>query len=128
VLDLSLDVSPDGKQVAAFYKEALPTAQWRIAILPIEGGDPAKNFEVQQPLAGIKTLRWLPDGQSIAYVNNPDGVSNIWIQPLDGAPPKQLTNFTSEQIYYFDWSTDGKQFACMRGSFNRNIVLISNFK
>jgi Tol biopolymer transport system component len=126
--ELSLDISPDGKQVAVFYREALPASQWRIAILPIEGGEPSKTFEAQQPLAAVKTIRWLPDGQAIAYVNSPEGISNIWVQPLDGGPPKQLTNFNAEQIFYFDWSPDGKQFACVRGNINRNLVAISNFK
>jgi Tol biopolymer transport system component/DNA-binding winged helix-turn-helix (wHTH) protein len=128
MLDASLDISPDGKQVAAFYREPLPTPHWRLAILPIEGGEPFKTFEVQQPLAGVKSIRWLPDGRTVAYINSPDGVSNIWVQSIDGGQPKQLTNFNSEQILYFAWSPDGKQFACVRGHINRDIVSISNFK
>jgi Tol biopolymer transport system component/DNA-binding winged helix-turn-helix (wHTH) protein len=128
VQELSLDISPDGKQVAIFYRETLPASPWRIAILPIQGGEPSKTFEVQQPLAAVKTIRWLPDGQAVAYVTSPEGISNVWVQPLDGGQPRQLTNFNSEQIFYFDWSADGKQFACVRGNINRNIVSISNFK
>jgi Tol biopolymer transport system component/DNA-binding winged helix-turn-helix (wHTH) protein len=128
LMDASVAISPDGKQIAGFYKEALPTPHWRLVILPIEGGEPSITFEAQQPVPGVKTIRWLPDGRTIAYVNSLNGVSNIWVQSIDGGQPKQLTNFNSEQILFFDWSPDGKQFACVRGYINRNIVSISNFK
>ena len=33
------------------------------------------------------------------------------MQPLDGSKGRQLTKFTSEHIYDFHWSLDGKQLA-----------------
>ncbi|HSE21311.1 MAG TPA: hypothetical protein VLB68_06615 [Pyrinomonadaceae bacterium] len=35
-----------------------------------------------------------------------DGASNIWHQSLDGSLPVQITNFTEDLIYYYDWSND----------------------
>ena len=122
-----LDISPDGKQVAGFYRDMPSSSKWSIAILPFEGGKPLKKFDI--PLTfPPRNIRWLPDGQAIAYINTAEGISNIWMQPLDGSPPKQLTNFQSEEIYYFDWSRDGKQLACVRGYSTSNLVSISNFK
>ncbi len=123
----SLVVSPDGKQAACFFKETPSSLASGIAILPIEGGKPLKTFAVPPTRTGI-ALRWMPDGQSLAYINTTGGVSNIWTQPLDGGEPKQLTNFNSERIFYFDWSRDGKQFGCVRGYSTSDIVLISNFR
>ena len=55
-------------------------------------------------------------------------MDNVWSQPLDGAAPKQLTDFKQERIFAFDWSRDGKQLALARGTLTRDAVLISNFK
>jgi Tol biopolymer transport system component len=54
-------------------------------------------------------------------------VSNIWSQPLDGGPPKQITKFTSGQIFSFDWSRDGKQqLVCSRGTQTTDVILIKD--
>jgi hypothetical protein len=55
-------------------------------------------------------------------------VSNIWIQPTDGSPPRQLTDFKSDRIFSFDWSHDGKWLALSRGPEQRDVVLMSDFK
>jgi hypothetical protein len=39
-----------------------------------------------------------------------------------------LTNFTSDRIFWFDISRDGKQIALSRGTQTSDVVLISNFK
>jgi hypothetical protein len=36
--------------------------------------------------------RSMPDGRGIAYTAGPTG-ANLWVQPLDGSPPYQLTRF-----------------------------------
>ena len=56
------------------------------------------------------------------------GVTNLWIQPLDGGSPKQLTHFTSESFFSFDWSRDGKQLVYGRGMTTSDAVLISDFR
>jgi len=42
--------------------------------------------------------------------------------------PKQLTNFTSDQIAWFDLSRDGKPNLFSRGSTTKDVVLISGFR
>ena len=69
-------------------------------------------------------LRLTPDGRAITYINDRDDVFNLWGQPLDGSPPKQLTNFTSDKIFWFDWSRDGKQLVLARGTITSNAILI----
>jgi Tol biopolymer transport system component len=69
-------------------------------------------------------VRWSPDSQSIAYVNTTGGFSDIWAQPLDGSPPKQLTHFKAEKIIAFDWSPDGRTFAFVRGVETSDVILI----
>jgi Tol biopolymer transport system component len=57
----------------------------KLALIPFEGGEPSKLFDVS---AGAQTapLRWFPDGHALTYIVNRGGVSNIWIQPIDGSP------------------------------------------
>jgi len=64
----------------------------------------------------------------LLYINERDGVSNIWSQPIDGSPPRQLTAFDSNVIYSFDLSRDGKQLAIARGNENSDVILIANDK
>ena len=56
------------------------------------------------------------------------GVSNIWSQPLDGDPPKPLTDFKSDSIFSFSWSRDGKQLVYARGAVTSDVVLIRDSK
>ena len=117
--------SPDGKQIACTYLEQ-PNAQFKFAILPSDGGPPAKTFTFP---VGVKTnLRWTADGRALIYGVTQKGVTNLWAQPIDGSPPKQLTNFASERIFGFDVSRDGKQVALSRGTQSSDVVLISNFR
>jgi Tol biopolymer transport system component len=116
-------VSPDGKQIAflALDEQATPK-RWRNAIIRVDGGPPIKVFDL------ATRVRWTLDGRALTYVGTRDGVSNIWAQSLDGSPPKQLTNFTTDQIFAYAWSRDGKQLACARGNQNSDVVLIKTIR
>ncbi len=117
--------SPDGKQfVCLLFDDA--EGGPKIAIFPSTGGSPIKTFPAPKTIG--TSLRWTPDGQSIAYADSKGGVGNIWTQPVGGGTPKQLTNFTSELIYEFDISRDGKQLVLNRGTRTTDVVLISNIK
>ncbi len=120
-------VSPDGKSIASHYREQR-NSPWQIAIIPFEGGQPTKLLDTPTgPYTG-QAIRWMPDGRSLAYIVTRDGVSNIWSMPIAGGAPKQLTNFTSDQIASFDLSRDGKPTLFSRGATTKDVVLISGFK
>jgi Tol biopolymer transport system component len=115
-------ISPDGKRIACNYLTQ-KDAKWQIAIVPFEGGQP-RFFDPSYH----RPVRWTPDGRALAYPAKNGGVSNIWLQPLDGGKPKQLTDFQDGLIFDFAWSRDGKQLALSRGMVNSDVVLMSNFK
>jgi len=46
---------------------------------------------------------------------------------LSGGDPYPITDFTSELIYNFAWTRDGKQLLVVRGNNVSDVVLISNF-
>jgi len=73
-------------------------------------------------------LRWSADGRALHYTAINNNVTNVWSQPLDGGPPRQLTNFTDGLMATFDWSRDGKLLACSRGMLLRDAVLITDTK
>jgi tricorn protease-like protein len=52
------------------------------------------------------------------------GTDNLWEQPLDNSPARQLTHFTSERITRFRFSPDGTKLAIERGHVESDAVLI----
>jgi TolB protein len=126
-------VSGDGKWIACLYRpDPAKSDKRKIAIIPFEGGQPAKTVDFQramQPEVRDVGIKWTPDGRALAYLDVRSGASNIWSQPLDGGPPKPLTNFDeSSQVLSFAWSRDGKQLAMARGRSKADVILISSFK
>jgi serine/threonine protein kinase/Tol biopolymer transport system component len=126
-------ISPDGKWIACIYfPDPANPGKRKIALVPFEGGQPARTIDFErsmQPGSRDSGFKWTPDGLALAYLDVRKGVSNIWIQPLDGGPPKQLTHFgESDGVVSFAWSRDGKQLAMARGTPVSDVVLISNSK
>ncbi|PYS61944.1 MAG: hypothetical protein DMF74_14890 [Acidobacteria bacterium] len=117
-------VSPDSKLVAYRYRDE--NSPWRIAVAPLEGGEPLKTFDL--PATFGVPLRWTPDGRALAYVDTQKGVSNIVAQPLDGGAVKQLTDFKADRIFWFDFSRDGRQLALSRGTQTSDVILIRDFR
>jgi Tol biopolymer transport system component len=99
--------------------------QPKLAIIVFEGGAPVKTIDLPRSVQPI-AFSWMPDGQSIAYLDNSSGILNVWSQPLAGGAPKQLTYFKSEFVTSFAISRDGK-IATYRWSATRDIVLIKDF-
>ncbi len=124
-------VSPDGRQIAYLYTEAAaPDAPPnRIGIIPFEGGETVKTFEIPSGLGGARTiLHWSRDGRSLLYTVIRNNVSNIWSQPVDGGKPTQVTDFKEHIITACGWSRDWRQLAVARGQIIRDAVLINNAK
>ena len=117
-------VSPDGRHLAAFYRER-NGAPLKLAILPIEGGQPLKIFDVSETIGGYC---WLPDSATLAELETAKGVSNIWGHSINDDKRKPLTDFTNGQIFSFDLSRDGKPTLFSRGQSRSDIVLITGFR
>ena len=123
-------ISPDGKSLACFYRDDQTNSTLALAIIPFTGGEPARVFErvrITEEVSRIPPPRWARDGRTLTYVVTDGSVSNIWLQPIEGAAPNQLTTFKSDRIFAFEWSPDGKQLLIARGSTASDVVLISNF-
>jgi Tol biopolymer transport system component len=112
--------------ISYFYLDEQANNQPKLALMPAAGGEPLKNIELPRTVQPI-AFAWMPDGRSIAYLDNGSGILNVWSQPIDGSAPKQLTNFKSEFLTSFAVSSDGK-IAAYRFSATRDIVLIKGFR
>jgi serine/threonine protein kinase/Tol biopolymer transport system component len=115
--------SPDGKSVLCRYGDPSP----KMALIPSDGGPPARLIDLPE-VAQSNFFQWALDGRGVVYVISRDRVYNLWSQSLDGGPPKQLTSFSSDRIFKFAWSRDGKLLALARGHEGSDVVLISTFR
>jgi Tol biopolymer transport system component len=127
-------LSPDGKTVAYFFKDE-KSLRPQIAIIKFDDGTlvrtidlPLTAFPATYDFLFYRGWHWSPDGRALVYVNTLGGVSNLWSQPLEGGAPRQITNFKSDRILTFAYSTDGRQLALGRGSHTSDAVLISEAK
>ncbi|HEX8710177.1 MAG TPA: protein kinase [Pyrinomonadaceae bacterium] len=114
-------LSPDGKFIAYYHREPEVAARLQIEVIPAEGGAPVKTLDA--PTDG-GLLRWSPDSRALNYIDTRDGVSNLWSLPLETGQPKQLTDWKSDFIFRFAWSSDGKQLAFARGVSMTDLVLM----
>jgi Tol biopolymer transport system component len=119
-------VSPDGKMLASFVWDENPNSSWELGMFSLIDLTSVKTFAVPASLKiSTNKLRWSPDSQALVYVNDVNGVSNLWIQSLDQATPKQLTNFTDSRLLFdFAWSPNRQQLACVRGDIVSRVILI----
>ena len=125
-------VSPDGAFIAYGRSERHGTdARWKFVVQRAEGGRPVKEIDVP-PTYNWEKLGWTPDGRALSYVHNTTGnTQDLYMQPLAGGAPVQLTHFDSVlgSIPHYAWSRDGKKLAITRARYNdSDVVIFSGFK
>jgi Tol biopolymer transport system component len=116
---------PDGKTIfGSYFDEQVSPPKWRAAFIPFDGGPPIKIFDFPP-----KANQWqMIDERTLLYLERNNDVDNLWSRGIDGGTPKQLTKFTSEYIFDFARSRDGKQFALARGVSTADVILIKDFR
>jgi serine/threonine protein kinase/Tol biopolymer transport system component len=124
-------VSPDGTLIVYGKTEGQGAAA-RLRVIVQRLDDQQVLKEVAMPKNEWHQLGWTPNGRALAYVRNTTGsVQNLYMQPLDGGAPVQLTHFDSEPavVAAYAWSRDGKKFAITRARYNdTDAVMFSGFK
>jgi imidazolonepropionase-like amidohydrolase/Tol biopolymer transport system component len=95
---MSLDVSPDGKEIAF-------DLLGDIYVLPIGGGEARA---LTDDVAWQMQPRWSPDGKWLAFTSDQGGGDNIWIMTRDGKDPKQVSKETFRLLNSPDWTPDGE--------------------
>jgi imidazolonepropionase-like amidohydrolase/Tol biopolymer transport system component len=95
---LSLDVSPDGKEIVFDLLGDLYT-------IPIGGGE---AHALTADVAWQMQPRYSPDGKHIAFTSDQGGGDNVWVIDQDGKNPKQVTKESFRLLNSPDWSSDGE--------------------
>src|SRR5262245_61116959 len=94
---LSLDVSPDGKEIAFDLLGDLYA-------IPIGGGEARA---LTSDVAWQMQPRYSPDGKSIAYTSDQGGGDNIWVMDRDGKNPRAVTKESFRLLNSPAWAPDG---------------------
>jgi Periplasmic component of the Tol biopolymer transport system len=115
-------ISPNGKLLAYdSYRKSDFDKKIRIAALENNSiGETVREFDADQIISYI----WSPDGKSLTFLSNRNGVPNLWRLPLDGSPAQPITDFKSGRIFNYAWSADGKNLFIVRGNVNSDMILI----
>jgi serine/threonine protein kinase len=116
----SATISPDGTKILAGSSQSGTPS---FVLLSAEGRL-LKRFDTIAN-TGVPS-GWMPGGQSFSYVD-PAG-ANLLSQDVAGGAPKKITNFTGDRIFGFAWSQDGRKLALVRGTINRDLVLMRDFR
>jgi serine/threonine protein kinase/Tol biopolymer transport system component len=125
-------VSPDGRLItySRYVNQPGQPVRSELVFIPFDGGPAVKTMALPDFFMPFSfgSGRWTPDGHALYFMGVRDTVSNVWELPLDGSPPRQVTNFTSDLIQNFAISRDGRRLAVSRGREISDIVLIKDFR
>jgi eukaryotic-like serine/threonine-protein kinase len=114
-------LSPDGQEIASVEVRELDHK----LMLRIDNVETRKMYYSDLDQRALPdALSFAPDGKGVIYVVREKGVDNLWLQPLDGKPHRQLTHFKDQRIVRFMVSPDGAQIAIERGQVESDAVLI----
>ena len=114
-------LSPDGKEIASFEVRELDH-KLMLRLDNLETQKMAYADIDQRALA--EQLVFTPDGKGIVYVVREEGVDNLWLQPLDGKPHRQLTHFKTNRTFRYAFSPDGSKIAMECGQAESDAVLL----
>jgi Tol biopolymer transport system component len=122
-METYFDISPDGQRVAYSFKDKNQN-KTRVVVRSLSGGVSSSYFDIEPGYF----LRWTPDGQSLAYAQDPQDKKKgeaLWLQPVSGGQPHQILDVAPDLLYWIAWSRDGKQLAYSHGRFVTDTVLLT---
>ncbi len=110
-MEVSLDVSPDGKTIAF-------DMLGNIFLMPSNGG---KAERLMEGMSFDSHPKFSPDGKSLLFLSDRDGNDEVWLMNLATKKTSQLTKSTKENVQSADWSPDGNYIVVAQG--RRNLKL-----
>jgi predicted Ser/Thr protein kinase len=70
---------------------------------------------------------WTSDSRGLTYVSRP-GQANVWVAPVDGGMPRQITHFANQMITTLAISPDGRRMAITRQRPFSDLTLAAIFR
>lgn len=114
-------ISPDSRYaVFTYYIDSDSAARVHLRVVPLAGGEPVLDIPWRRD---GREFRWLPDASGVTYAASDGAADNLFVQPLDGSEPRQLTKFTAGRITSHTWRADGRV-VMVRGEAPADVVLI----
>jgi Tol biopolymer transport system component len=98
--------APDGKSVATIYDGS-------VAIVPVEGGEPTRLYDLPSGFQYSRQVAWSADGRNVYYrLRETDGRLTLIMLPVHGGAPTTLVRQrdASRAGPRSDWTTDGRRF------------------
>jgi Tol biopolymer transport system component/DNA-binding winged helix-turn-helix (wHTH) protein len=114
-------ISPNGALMEIGFYDDTSAQPWKHGVMSLSSGEIMAVFDGIQVVEG-----WTEDSKSLIVLHVMNR-SNLWLQPIDGAEPRQLTKFDGGMIRSFAVSPGGKEIAISRGNPSAEAILISNF-
>jgi tricorn protease len=113
--------APDGKTLALSARGIASLQWWRNGRSHLDEAEIWLQHDGTTPTyerltdSGAKELwpMWSPDGHSIYYVSDRNGIQNIWVRTLDGKA-RQITSFGKGRVLWPSISKDGRTIAFER--------------
>lgn len=120
-------VSPDGSMLALFANPRPDSERWELEVLDVKTLAPVRSFTLPETAVPFNGLSWAPGGRGLTYVSTLGGASNLWLQPLDGGQPRQLTDFKEAELLSFAWAPQGGDIICVLSVKTYTPVLVRPF-
>jgi len=124
-----LDVSPDERRIVTYGTRAdtsTNTYSNRLGIFSADSVDsPMQTLDPSPLMKSSGGARFTPDGQALVYaVTGGKNEDNLWLQPLDGKPGRQITQFHTDSFFGAGWSPDAKKLLIARGHAESDVILL----
>lgn len=116
------DFSPNGEFLGYGYFDE-QNQKWKVAVRKVSDNSIVKIFDVSNG----SFIRFTPDNKAIIF-NTSDVIregGNLWIQPLDGSPAKQILDLKDEKVFWANFSAESNKLFYTRGKINSSAVLLN---
>jgi Tol biopolymer transport system component len=124
----SPQISPDGNFIACLFPEITEdgknTGLKKLTILSATDAKLIKQFDIASNIEENFSLNWTPDGKSLSYLVNQNGISNLWLQSVEGGDARNITNSNSDMIFRYSWFKGSDKMVVEKGLVINEISLI----
>jgi len=108
---MSVDVSPDGKQIAFDMMGDLYT-------IPFEGGEAT---QLTDGMAFDAHPRYSPDGKHLLFTSDRDGSDEVWYLNLETEETHQVTKGKDNRYPNAEWTADGEYIIAAKGGLTNKL-------